>query len=133
MNGIVDPVDGRIFHVILASGQSEYRRGIPANRRKCCGKNVTFTPKNIAAKCVLSRFGFIVSPVISIYRWMNPVMFANTAPVHNTSCVVRLTSTEECALLLPLILLWQIAIQILLVISRLLCRTVQIPTVLLVI
>ena len=27
----------------------EYRRGIPASPRKCCGKNVMFTAANITA------------------------------------------------------------------------------------
>ena len=48
-NEIVDPIDEIIFHAVQASGQSEYRRGIPDNPRKCCGKNATFTPANITA------------------------------------------------------------------------------------
>ena len=48
-NEIIDPIDEIIFHVVQASGQSEYRRGIPANPRKCFGKNVKFTPANITA------------------------------------------------------------------------------------
>jgi hypothetical protein len=44
---IIDPIDEIMFHVLKALGKSEYRRGIPFNPRKCCGKNVMFTPMNI--------------------------------------------------------------------------------------
>lgn len=44
----VEPVEDTMFHVENASGKSEYRRGIPSRPRKCCGKNVRFTPINIA-------------------------------------------------------------------------------------
>ena len=60
-NEIVDPTDEMMFHAVQASGQSEYRRGIPANPRKCCGKNVMSTPANITANWAFSHFGFIVS------------------------------------------------------------------------
>ena len=48
-NEIVDPVDEMIFHVVQATGQSEYRRGVPAMPRKCCGKNDRLTTTNITA------------------------------------------------------------------------------------
>lgn len=44
---IVDPIDEMVFHRVKASGKSEYRRGMPDNPKKCCGKNVILTPKNI--------------------------------------------------------------------------------------
>jgi len=47
INEIVDPTDDMMFHGVYASGKSEYRRGIPLSPKKCCGKNVRFTPTNI--------------------------------------------------------------------------------------
>lgn len=44
---IVEPIDEIVFHRVKASGKSEYRRGIPDSPKKCCGKNVMLTPKNI--------------------------------------------------------------------------------------
>lgn len=44
---MVDPIDEIVFHNVKASGKSEYRRGIPDRPKKCCGKNVIFTPMNI--------------------------------------------------------------------------------------
>lgn len=44
---IVDPMDEMVFHRAKASGKSEYRRGMPDSPKKCCGKNVMLTPKNI--------------------------------------------------------------------------------------
>ena len=34
------------FMGIIISGESVYRRGMPISPKKCCGKNVTLTPKN---------------------------------------------------------------------------------------
>merc|ERR1711962_499945 len=45
------------------SGESAYRRGIPARPRKCIGKKVKFTPKNITKNWALRRIGFIDRPV----------------------------------------------------------------------
>merc|ERR1711962_454305 len=45
------------------SGQPAYRRGIPARPRKCIGKKVKFTPKNITKNWALRRIGFIDRPV----------------------------------------------------------------------
>jgi len=42
-----------------------YRRGIPANPRNSCEKNVRFTTANITANWAFSHFEFIVSPVNS--------------------------------------------------------------------
>jgi hypothetical protein len=52
---------------------------MPASPRKCCGKNVKFTPTNITANCA-----FKVKPENKGYHWMNPAMIANTAPVDST-------------------------------------------------
>lgn len=49
---MVDPMDDIVFHRVKASGKSEYRRGIPDNPRKCCGKNVILTPTNITQNWV---------------------------------------------------------------------------------
>lgn len=44
---MVDPIEDSVFHMVKASGKSEYRRGMPDRPKKCCGKNVMFTPVNI--------------------------------------------------------------------------------------
>lgn len=44
---MVEPIDEIVFHRVKASGKSEYRRGIPESPKKCCGKNVMLTPRNI--------------------------------------------------------------------------------------
>jgi len=43
----IDPILAKTFQYNKLSGKSEYRRGIPANPKKCMGKNVRFTPTNI--------------------------------------------------------------------------------------
>lgn len=52
---MVEPIDEIVFHRVNASGKSEYRRGIPDSPKKCCGKNVMFTPRNITQNWVLVR------------------------------------------------------------------------------
>lgn len=44
------PVDEIVFHAVYASEYSEYCHGIPDKPRKCCGKKVKFTPRNIFTK-----------------------------------------------------------------------------------
>jgi hypothetical protein len=44
---IIAPKEETKFQNKKASGKSEYRRGIPLRPKKCCGKKVRFTPKNI--------------------------------------------------------------------------------------
>lgn len=52
---MVEPIDEMVFHRVKASGKSEYRRGIPESPKKCCGKNVILTPKNITQNWVFVR------------------------------------------------------------------------------
>lgn len=52
---MVEPIDEIVFHKVKASGKSEYRRGIPESPKKCCGKNVILTPKNITQNWVFVR------------------------------------------------------------------------------
>mgnify|MGYP004728697473 CR=1 FL=1 len=40
----IDPNDDTRFQPRKASGKSGIRRGIPPSPKKCCGKNVRFTP-----------------------------------------------------------------------------------------
>jgi hypothetical protein len=44
---MTDPTLATTFHSRKVSGKSEYRRGIPAKPKKCMGKKVKLTPKNI--------------------------------------------------------------------------------------
>jgi len=55
-----DPIEEIMFHVINASGYSEYRRGIPFNPKKCWGKKVRFTPTNIKINWTFSHLLFIL-------------------------------------------------------------------------
>ena len=50
-----EPIDEIVFHIVYASGESEYRRGMPDSPRKCCGKKVILTPTNIIAKWILAH------------------------------------------------------------------------------
>ena len=52
MVDIIDPIDLRVFQVVNLSWKSAYRRGNPANPRKCCGKNVRLTPMNVVQKWI---------------------------------------------------------------------------------
>ena len=59
---INEPIDEMVFHIVYASGQSEQRRGIPDNPRKCCGKKVIFTPTNTITKWILANVLLRVYP-----------------------------------------------------------------------
>lgn len=45
-----DPNLEILFQNTYKSGYWTYRRGIPIKPRKCCGKNVRFTPKKVTKK-----------------------------------------------------------------------------------
>lgn len=81
---IVEPIEEIVFHRAKASGKSEYRRGIPDRPKKCCGKNVMLTPRNITQNWVLVRVWLSAYPVNSGNQWVRPPMMANTAPMDNT-------------------------------------------------
>lgn len=81
---MVDPIDEMVFHRVKASGKSEYRRGMPDKPRKCCGKNVMLTPRNITQNWVLVRVWFRLYPVNSGNQWVSPPMIAKTAPMDKT-------------------------------------------------
>lgn len=68
INEIILPIEEIVFHAVYASGQSEYRRGIPFKPKKCWGKKVRLTPKNIVKNWIFSHFGFIVKPVNRGYQ-----------------------------------------------------------------
>jgi len=57
---------------------------MPLSPKKCWGKNVIFTPKNIVKNCVLSHEGLSDIPVNRGNQWINPPMIANTAPIDKT-------------------------------------------------
>lgn len=81
---MVEPIDEIVFHRVKASGKSEYRRGIPESPRKCCGKNVMFTPTNITQNWVFVRVWLSEYPVNSGNQCVTPPMIANTAPIDRT-------------------------------------------------
>ena len=47
---INEAYDEIVFHIVYASGQSEYRRRIPDRPGRCCGNQVIFTPTDIITK-----------------------------------------------------------------------------------
>ena len=81
---IIDPTLENTFQYINLSGKSEYRRGIPANPKKCIGKNVILTPTNIIKNWIFNHLGFIVSPTINGNQLTNPAINAKTAPILRT-------------------------------------------------
>ena len=81
---IIDPNLATTFQQIKLSGKSEYRRGIPANPKKCIGKNVIFTPTNIIKNWAFTHSKFKVKAVIKGYQLITPAIKANTAPILNT-------------------------------------------------
>jgi len=81
---IYAPIEDTMFHRENASGKSEYRRGIPFNPKKCWGKNVRFTPKNIVKNCILSHLVLMFILNISGNQWIVPDMIAKTAPIEST-------------------------------------------------
>lgn len=81
---IIEPTLATTFQYSSVSGKSEYRRGIPANPKKCIGKKVTFTPINIITNWAFSHLGFIVSPTISGNQLTIPAISPNTAPILKT-------------------------------------------------
>jgi len=80
----IDPVEDITFHEENASGKSEYRRGIPFKPRKCCGKNVIFTLKNIAQNWAFIKFTFKGKLNRIGNQWVVPAKIANTAPIDKT-------------------------------------------------
>ena len=57
---------------------------MPLNPRKCCGKNVRFTPINIMKNWALVHRACRVSPVNRGNQWVKAANIANTAPILNT-------------------------------------------------
>ncbi len=57
---------------------------MPLNPRKCCGKNVRFTPINIMKNCAFVIRECSVRPVNSGNQCVNAAKMANTAPILNT-------------------------------------------------
>ena len=81
---IIDPAEDNAFQSEYESGKSEYRRGIPANPKKCCGKKVKFTPINIIKKCALAHRWCSAIPVNSGYQYVKAAKIPNTAPILRT-------------------------------------------------
>jgi len=57
---------------------------MPFSPRKCWGKKVILTPKNIMINCLFNQDGFIDVPVNKGNQWISPAMIANTAPMERT-------------------------------------------------
>lgn len=54
-----------------------------ANPKKCCGKDVKFTPKNVTTNWIFSHLEF-VNPVNEGYHRINPATTESTASMDNT-------------------------------------------------
>lgn len=57
---------------------------MPANPRKCCGKNVKFTPRNMVINWDFNQYRFFTNPVIIGNQYVTPAKMANTAPMDRT-------------------------------------------------
>jgi len=57
---------------------------MPARPRKCCGKKVRLTPRNITAKWILVQESWRVYPEKRGNQCTKPAMMANTAPIERT-------------------------------------------------
>ena len=57
---------------------------MPFIPKKCCGKNVMFTPMNMARNWIFRSFGLIDRLNISGNQCTMPAMIANTAPIERT-------------------------------------------------
>jgi len=57
---------------------------MPLKPKKCCGKKVRLTPKNITKKCLFDHKGFKANPNIKGNQNVIPPKMANTAPIDKT-------------------------------------------------
>ena len=57
---------------------------MPLRPRKCCGKNVRFTPVNIRKNWALAHRACIVRPVRRGNQWVKAANMAKTAPILKT-------------------------------------------------
>lgn len=57
---------------------------MPDNPKKCCGKNVKFTPTNIIENWIFNNKLFKVNPKNKEYQWINLPKIAKTAPIDRT-------------------------------------------------
>jgi len=57
---------------------------MPCNPKKCCGKNVMFTPKNIMKKWDLDNREGRDRPTKRGIQYVRPPKIAKTAPIDNT-------------------------------------------------
>ena len=81
---IRDPKEEIIFHSVYGSGKSEYRRGIPLRPKKCWGKKVIFTPKNMEKNWIFNHLGLRGVLNNKGNQWVSPPRIANTAPIDKT-------------------------------------------------
>merc|ERR1719333_560742 len=58
--------------------------GLTINPKKCIGKNVRLTPKNINPNWAFNHLGFIVRPVNKGNQFTSAPIRANTAPILRT-------------------------------------------------
>lgn len=83
-NDKIEPSEEIMFHFVKKSGKSEYRRGIPANPRKCWGKKVRLTPMNIEKKWIFNKIELKDHPKNIGNQWVIPARMAKTAPIDKT-------------------------------------------------
>jgi len=57
---------------------------MPASPKKCWGKKVKFTPKNIILNWIFKYVSFIFNPVNNGYQKINPLIMVKTAPMDKT-------------------------------------------------
>jgi hypothetical protein len=57
---------------------------MPLRPRKCCGKKVKFTPRNMVINCTFRSFGFMFILNMRGNQWVHPAITAKTAPMDKT-------------------------------------------------
>jgi len=57
---------------------------MPLSPKKCCGKNVKLTPRNITQNCLFNRVGFKGMLKAKGNQWVTPAIIAKTAPIDRT-------------------------------------------------
>jgi hypothetical protein len=74
----------RIFHPKNISGKSLYLRGIPLSPKKCIGKKVIFTPRNIIQKTEIEPILLRLEPKKIGAQRVKPQRIPKTAPKEST-------------------------------------------------
>jgi hypothetical protein len=81
---IKDPIDDKLFHIIIKSGKIIYRRGIPFNPKKCWGKKVILVDIKIFKKLMFLQLLFIFELFNKGIQKIIIVKIEKITPIDNT-------------------------------------------------